>query len=229
MGLKMRAIVLLAAIAVVFFAQISHAWPTDEELINRTRAYFGANGWFGPPDPSYEIDEQDFVFRGPIIGPFNYADNAKLFNKSQALPFEAFPDLKPNVQACWIDHNDDAFGRHVYCALAPTGTQTKPWASPGGVIPASNKTLQSSGEVWSVLWNEKLKIRHTTIGYPVNSHRGNNCGFGAAFALLCATGAKSYNSLLVGYIAEWTLGRPRERSKVLPSWWAEYCQGPQCP
>ena len=70
------------------------------------------------------------------------------------------------------DPRDNDFGRHVYCILYPTGTQTKDWPSAAGLMPASNNTIKSSGEVWSVMWNEDLKVKHLTIGYAINAYRG---------------------------------------------------------
>merc|ERR1712107_160751 len=96
------------------------------------------------------------------------------------------------------------------------------------IIKPTNTTLQSSGEVWSVLWNTEMKVRHVKVGYPINSFRGNNCGFGAAFALQCALGT-SYTWLRAQFEIMWHTHPARVRWPMkLPAWWAEYCQGPQC-
>merc|ERR1711879_1082389 len=148
---------------------------------------------------------------------------------STAGPWMAFPDLNPGVRSCWLDVSVE---RLVYCVLYPTGTHTKDWHSPAGIYKASNHTLKSSGEVWSVLWDENGKVKHQTVGYPINAHRGNGCGFGATFFLTCVVkgGTSSvYHELVAAYVAELTIGVPKERSEHVPSWWSSYCQGHSCP
>jgi len=182
-------------------------------------------GYWSPFKREWYAD--DYVFRGPIIGPFNLEDEEKLL--STAGPYLAFPDLDPGVHQCWLDASVE---RLVYCVLYPTGTHTLDWHSPQGLIKASNVSLESSGEVWSVLWDENGKVKHQTVGYPINAHRGNGCGFGATFFLTCAVkhGTRfAYNELVAEYISEWTLGIPKERSSNVPAWWNDFCQGHNCP
>merc|ERR1719198_2043657 len=90
---------------------------------------------------------------------------------SSAAQFEAHGPQRLMLSD-WLDHDDDAFGRHVYCAVYPTGTHTKDYYPPAGFrVKATNKSLQSSGEIWSVLWNPQMKVKHVTVGYPINAHR----------------------------------------------------------
>lgn len=185
-------------------------------------------GWFTPF--VNESFAKEFVFRGGIIGPFNFEDDYAVVNAHA--PYRAFVDIKANPEFCWLDSRDNDFGRHVYCVLYPTGTQTLPWDSPGGMLPASNNTIKSSGEVWSVMWNEELKVKHLSIGYPINAYRGNTCGYGAGFGLVCVAqeSLNGYKSLRRSEFLEDFFHFPKEYTPAaeLPAWWKDYCQGFNC-
>ena len=200
----------------------------DSDLIAKTTAFFGPAGGSGYWAPfNRTVYSDDYVFRGPIIGPFNVTDEEALLDA--AGPYQAFPDLDAGVRSCWMDPNIE---RMVYCVLYPTGQQTRDWNSPAGVIKASNRTIDSSGEIWGVMWDADGLVKHQTVGAPINHHRGNGCGFGATFALVCACRGSTeevYDALVASYIAEWTLGVPKERSDVIPEWWDAFCTGPTCP
>lgn len=163
--------------------------------------------------------------RGPIIGPYDYEDLYKTLHA--AAPWMAFSDFKANPQACWLDHTDDEFGRHVYCALYPSGKHTKPYHLGPATFKPTNKTIQSSGEVWSVLWNADMKVRHITVGYPINAHRGTGCGFGAAWALLCLIG-QPFWELRDSFDVMWRTGSAHTAKYKLPGWYNDFCQGPLC-
>uniref|UniRef100_A0A7S1M5P4 Uncharacterized protein n=1 Tax=Alexandrium catenella TaxID=2925 RepID=A0A7S1M5P4_ALECA len=202
------------------------SYPSDDALIDRTKEYLETGtGWFS----AFRNDSHasDFVMRGPIVGPLDFEGLYKVLSVSGA--WLAFPDIKPNPRSCWLDPADDDFGRHVYCAVYPSGTHTKDYHPPGGpVVRPTNKTFASSGEVFSVLWNSDLKVRHVTVGYPINAHRGNTCGFGGAFGIQCMLGAKFWR-LRDEFDVLWRLPAARTPKSELPAWWAEYCQGPSCP
>jgi len=211
-------------------------WPSDEQLIEMTKGWLNnSSGFYSPFDNASFAP--DFVFRGPDIGPLNFEGNYKTLmgnGVESAAPHLAFDPFHPNPRTCWLAPEDDAFGRHVYCVLYPTGKHTKDWHSPGGLVKATGNEISSSGEVWSVLWNDyggKLLVRHISIGYVVTRFRGNGCGFAATFALECVSKGESFWELLAAEISEETVRLPKERSdkKDVPPWWAEFCQTPACP
>merc|ERR1712070_522362 len=144
-----------------------------------------------------------------------------------AAPHLAFTDFQPNARSCWMAPEDNAFGRHVYCVHYPTGVHSYDWHSPTGLVKATGRHIQSSGEVWSVLWNKYdvgLRVRHVSIGYAINRFRGNGCGFGAAYALECVTKGSPFWSLLAAEFSEETVRLPKARSKKedVPKWWSGY-------
>lgn len=202
------------------------AWPAEDELIKRTKEYLNAeSGWFSPFKNGSHAE--DFVMRGPIVGPLNFEDLYKVLVNSGA--WTGFPDIKPNPRACWLDPADNEFGRHVYCVCYPTGTHTEEYRPPGGtVIKPTHRSFASSGEVFSVLWNAELKVRHVTVGYPINAHRGNTCGFGGAWGIECMLGG-NFTELQASFDRLWRFPSARTPAKELPEWWATYCQGPACP
>jgi len=211
--------ILLLVISTMVFG-----WTPESDLLEMTVDFLNTKtGFFTPfQNDSFAVDE--FIFRGPIIGPLTFEDNYAEITPHA--PYIGFPDIKPNPTNCWLDPRDNDFGRHVYCILYPTGTHTHMYPSPSGNFPASNNTIKSSGEVWSVMWNEESKVKMLTIGYPINSYRGNSCGFGAVFALICVADPSQQKQLKRGFVAEYLLHEPKEHSpfKDLPSWWKEYCE-----
>jgi len=204
------------------------AFPAEADLLQMTVDFFKTSTGYFTPFQNDTFATEEFVFRGPIIGPLNFEDNYAAITPHA--PYLGFPDIKPNPTNCWLDEHDNDFGRHVYCILYPTGTHTKMYPSPDGNFPASNNTIRSSGEVWSVLWNANMKVKMLTIGYPINSYRGSGCGFGAVFALVCTADPSQAKSLKLGFAAEYILHEPRERSpwEKVPKWWFDYCEGPDC-
>jgi len=232
MRVLLRVLLLLA----VLWQCDAAVWPSDDQLIQMTQAFYNnASGWYSPFDNASFAP--DFVFRGPDIGPLNFDDNYKTLMAgapNSPAPHLAFSDFKPNARSCWLAPEDNAFGRHVYCAHYPTGKHTSDWHSPTGLVKATGAEIKSSGEIWSVLWNwydNELKARHISIGYAINRFRGNGCGFGAAFALECVVKGTPFWALLASEISEETVRLPKTRTDAanLPKWWAEFCQGPACP
>ena len=76
------------------------AWPSQDDLIAQTIDFFNTKtGWYSPIDnSSFAID--DFVFRGPIVGPQNFDMN--FITVTDYGPHTGFPDLKPNPGPCWL-------------------------------------------------------------------------------------------------------------------------------
>jgi len=230
---KMLARIVALLVVAGVQAKNTTAWPPDATLISMTKTWLAVgNGYYSPFDNS--TFAPDFVFRGPDIGPLNFEDNYKTLMAKSSAPHFAFSDFSPNPRSCWLAVEDNAFGRHVYCVLYPTGKHTRDWNSPGGVVRATGNDIKSSGEVWSVLWNEydgKFLVRHISIGYAIDRFRGNGCGFGANFALECVTKGMSFWKLLAAEISEETVRVPKEHSNAgdVPVWWKDYCTTPACP
>jgi len=184
-------------------------------------------GFFGANPFNLSLVADDFVFRGPEVGPYTGKDLDAWMQVHGV--YQGFPDMQPGIETCWFDPKVE---RLVYCVLYYSGTFTKPWHTPMGVLQPNNKRVESSGEVWSVLWDSAGKVRHHSVGYGINAHRGQECGFGAIFGLTCfgKGGSKlTYNEMVAGYISQWTLGIPKARSDKVPDWWNEFCETNQCP
>merc|ERR1711907_634092 len=171
-----------AATVVLPFLLLSLRGVQSEEadLIELTKYFLQHDGWWGPKDESLVAD--DFVFRGPVIGPYNASDSQHAFSPLTG-PYNGFLDLTPGFRSCWTDPE---LPLQVSCVLYPRGTHTKDWHSPFGLLNATGNKLIGGGEVWSVLWTKDRTVRMKTAGYPISAVRGNACGFGAAFAVLCA-------------------------------------------
>jgi len=172
----------------------------------------------------------DFVFRGPIIGPLNRTDYIKTL--STFAIYEAFPDLAPNVRGMYLDPEDPL---RVWFTVWMTGTHTGTWPlpSPVGPIKPTGRKMKSAPEMFSAGWTPEGKLRYLTVGYTGDFRMGTSCGYGGVFGLLCGVGMSKqkldFASNHFG-IAQWfqqffPSNGPKSRSNPegIPAWWKATC------
>ena len=129
---------------------------------------------------------EDFVFRGPVIGPLNKVDYLKTMDTFKV--FRAFPDISPNAFGFSADPVDE--GR-VWFFCRNTGTNDGPWGLGYGLeAPPSGDTVSGVPEAFSVTFDADRKVRLLTVGYVADRFypNGNTDGVGAAFGLLKVAG-----------------------------------------
>merc|ERR1712137_1172744 len=120
------------------------------------------SGYFTPLREELFADE--FVFRGPVIGPLNKPDYFKTMTTLKV--YEAFPDLKANAWGYCVDPTEP---NHVRFFIRQQGTNTGPFTIPGlPTFPPTGKVATCGPEAYSLMFNDEGKVRLLTVGYPVD-------------------------------------------------------------
>jgi len=156
---------------------------TDQLIAKAKEFITTASGFYSAGDDSFYSD--DFVFRGPFVGPLNkndYLATLKAFS-----PKESFPDLNPNPWGFSIDPiNPD----RVWFMVRMTGTFQKELELVPGIfkVPANGAKVQGAPETYSILFDKDNKVKCLTVGYIADRFEGNTGGLGALFGILHAVG-----------------------------------------
>lgn len=193
------------------------------ELIRIARAYVAS--------PTLEQLSDDFVFRGPVIGPLNKADFAATFESVGGLG-EAFPDLETNAFGFTAD--DPIEPNRVWYFERGRGTFTGAFQHPVvGRIEPTGAEYVGPPEARSVVIDDEGKVKYQTVGYVVDRFTGDTTnGQGAVFGLYSVMGQEidatigSPMTVLLQKLAEVlpaSMGVPQSYSKreTLPSWWRD--------
>eukprot|EP00873_Tetraselmis_striata_P004054 jgi/Tetstr1/424318/TSEL_014885.t1 len=142
------------------------------------------SGYFSPYRE--ELFADDFVFRGPVVGPLakkDYLDTMDAFKI-----YKSFPDIQSNSWGYSVDPQEP---NRVWFFVRQTGTNTGPITF-GELfsLPATNKKAMVGPEAYSILFDDNQKVRLLTVGYACDFDAPNtNCNkFGAAVGLTAAVG-----------------------------------------
>ena len=158
--------------------------PSDLEVIEAAQQFMKSTGYFNPMEDSLFSD--DFVFRGPVIGPLNKKDYQEVLEYFSI--YKAFPDINPNCFGFSIDPDEPL---RVWYQLRASGTYTKPLGGPiGTIIKPDGQRYQGSTETWSLTFDENLKARLLTAGYVSDRFEENSTtdGVGLSFGILKTLG-----------------------------------------
>lgn len=131
-----------------------------EKLLEMTRDYtVGVKNL----EEQAKLLDDDYVFRGPAIGPFNKSDYVRSLTKVGAK--SAFPDMKFKTWGHSVDPDNPL---RVWYFAQISGTMTKDWDVNGQFFPATNKPIQSAPEAHSIEWTADGKVRYQSVGYCVD-------------------------------------------------------------
>jgi hypothetical protein len=176
------------------------------------------SGFYSRPNESQFSEE--FVFRGPVIGPLNKKDY--LFTLGECFKvFEVFPDINANAWGFSIDPENP---NKVWYMVRTTGTFVNDWTLVPNVssIKANGKKVKGAPETHSLLFDDDMKVKALTVGYVADRFEGNTNGLGAAAGLLEAVGYKLPAPPIFRLLNELTngvAGSPKTFSTDLPKWW----------
>ena len=143
-----------------------------------------ASGYFDPLDESFLAE--DFVFRGPVIGPLNKEDYIQVLDYFGM--YKAFPDLENNFFG-WTSDPDDPW--RVWFFLRATGTYEQPLGgSLGNIITPQNQRYRGSTEAWSLTLNLDYKVKFLNAGYVADRFDADATtdGAGLSFGILKTLG-----------------------------------------
>mmetsp|Transcript_24411 Transcript_24411/g.43732 ORF Transcript_24411/g.43732 Transcript_24411/m.43732 type:complete len:261 (+) Transcript_24411:77-859(+) len=181
------------------------------------------SGFYSEYDESVFSDE--FVFRGPYIGPLNKKDYLETMDGFGI--YKAFPDINPNVFGFSIDPLNP---NKVWFMIRNTGTFTgEPGLGLGkaGHFPPNGATLNGCPETFSMEFDEDKKLKHLTVGYVADRFEGNTQGKGAAVGIFNAIGFPFPSPGPMLAFSQWfgtevvNLGIRSYSTENIPDWWTE--------
>lgn len=160
-----------------------------DKLIETAKDFMAmCTGYYSPLDMEKLAD--DFVFRGPVIGPLGKQDYAQVLDYFKV--YNAFPDIEPNCFGFSVDPQDD---RRVWFFLRSTGTYQKKLGGFLGDVASSvaspdSRPYRGSPEAWSLTFNDKKQVRYISAGYVVDlfDPQATTGGKGLTFGILATLG-----------------------------------------
>ncbi|KAL1523068.1 hypothetical protein AB1Y20_018028 [Prymnesium parvum] len=157
--------------------------PQGAALIERAREFIhSGSGFYSPADAA--MFSEEFVFRGPYIGPLNKVDYIHVMNTFKI--YEAVPDISPNAFGFCIDPTDC---NRVWFIVRNSGTITGSIGLGNGLsFPPNGKKLQGCPETFSITFDSEKKVKLLTVGYVADRFEGNTQGTGAAVGIFKVAG-----------------------------------------
>lgn len=181
------------------------------------------SGFYSSPRP--EMLSEQFVFRGPVVGPLNKKDYLETMETFKI--YEAFPDISPNAWGFSIDPVND---RKVWFLVRNTGTNTGSLCLGYGLTaPPSGNKVEGAPETFSILFDDDQRVKQLTVGYVADRFEGNTGGVGAALGLIRVAnipipGATSPVFRALGWFSNKVLNNPAKtasREEDVPKWWID--------
>jgi len=159
------------------------AGPTHPLIQLANDIVYTKSGFYSDYDESAYSD--DFVFRGPYIGPLNKKDYFSTMDTFGI--YRAIPDINPNAFGYSIDPRDP---NRVWFMVRNTGTfDGEPIGLGNGMDYKPNgAVLDGCVETFSITFDEERKVKHLTVGYVADRFEGNTGGAGAAVGIFNAIG-----------------------------------------
>lgn len=170
----------------------------------------------------------DYVLRGPVIGPLTRADLAK---SQKGLDIRAaFPDLTLETFGLTIDPENPY---RCFYFQRWRGVNSGDMNNYGTVYPATGDFMETPLSIFSVVWNPDEKIVYEQVGAVVDRLEGNTEGKAAVFGMLHTAGLKLSASpgdkvfgvlQRLGHFAG-NMGRSWSREDEIPKWWTSTSRG----
>jgi len=167
-----------------------------------------------------DVFAEDFVFRGPYIGPLNKKDYLETMDAFKI--YEAFPDINPNTWGFSIDPENS---NRVWFMVRNSGTFTGEPMLPGLLnFKANGAKLNGCPETFSITFDEEEKMKYLSVGYVADRFEGNTDGKGAAIGILNVIGLPVPKVGPVLQLIQWfgseVYGQPPlSYSTDVPEWW----------
>ena len=187
-------------------------------------------------NPSPDALADDYVFRGPVIGPLCKEDISATLKSVGGDIQASFPDLEPNAFGFTAD--DPIEPNRVWYFVRPRGTFSgKPFKHPVvGDIEATGAKVVAPPEARSMVFDDEGKIKHVTVGYVVDRFTGDTTGGkGAVFGLYHVMGQEidatigspvtSFLQRLPDFLPEGMLPRSYSKEEDIPAWWTDKRRG----
>lgn len=178
------------------------------------------SGFYSPYDEDAFSD--DFVFRGPYIGPLNKKDYLSVMNTFSI--HKAIPDINPNAFGWSIDPKDP---NRVWFMVRNTGTfNGEPLGLGNGIdFPSNGSQLKGCPETFSLTFDEDQKAKYLSVGYVADRFEGNTNGAGAAVGIFNCIGLPFPKPGPLLKFAQWfgtevvNGGAVSYSTENVPTWW----------
>lgn len=197
------------------------------DVMTKTKEYVETTGT--APAASYEdLYHEDYVLRGPVIGPINRKD---LAGAQTGLGIrEAFPDVNIETFGYTIDPQNPY---RCFYFQRWRAKHVNDMDAYGDIYPATGATCETPVSVFSVVWTPDEKIIYEQVGAVVDRFEGNTEGKAAVFGLLHTAGLKisaNPGDVVFGLIqrlghAMGGRGRSWSREEDIPKWWKSKSRG----
>lgn len=205
---------------------------SESQVIEAAKRVMKNTGYFDPMDPTLLAD--DFIFRGPVIGPLNKVDFQGVLEYFSI--YKAFPDIDPNCFGFTIDPKNPL---RVWYFVRATGTYQQPMGGPlGSIVKPNNEVYRGSTETWSLTFDGSLKARLMTAGSVSDRFdaEATTDGAGLSFGILKTIGVSLFSGVgdprlrfiqaINGPLVQLGIA-PKAVSAVgdIPSWWKDPKRG----
>lgn len=155
---------------------------------------FYNNNYYDAADDTTSILAEDFIFRGPVIGPLTKYDYIEVLDYFKI--YEAFPDINPNCYGFTVDVIDPLKVRFF---VKGTGTYQFPLAGFLGDLaakktPPDGRQYMGNTEAWSITFNDLdwMQVKCISAGYIVDRFEDESLctagGKGLTFGILNTLG-----------------------------------------
>mmetsp|Transcript_26458 Transcript_26458/g.79353 ORF Transcript_26458/g.79353 Transcript_26458/m.79353 type:complete len:239 (+) Transcript_26458:189-905(+) len=202
------------------------ALPKDE-LIRIAKDYV--------ENPRPEMWAEDYVFRGPVVGPLTKKDLLKTLEGTAQDISTAFPDMQANAFGFTAD--DPIEPNRVWYLVRPRATFTGPFNHPtAGLIEPTGAKYVAPPEARSMVINDEGKIKHQSVGYVVDRFTGDTTGGrGAVMGLFAVMGQDTPATVgspllqllqkVASLLPEGTVPQSYSRPEDIPAWWTDKRMG----
>mmetsp|Transcript_5838 Transcript_5838/g.15009 ORF Transcript_5838/g.15009 Transcript_5838/m.15009 type:complete len:289 (+) Transcript_5838:81-947(+) len=204
----------------------------DFDVVAKTIEYTSTPGYraFQLREIPSEYYAEEYVFRGPVVGPINRKDLVET-NACFGLD-KSFPDLDRQTFGFCVDPDNP-----YRCLFFErwTATHTGDLSIPGvpGTLPATGRKANIPAFPFSVVWNPDGKIIYEHLTTAVDRFEGNTRGKVAVFGLFETAGVPLDNSVgnqalaFAQKVNRWLDGPAQIYSKQenIPKWWKSKAVG----
>lgn len=151
----------------------------EEDLIALSKHFINANNGCDDPE-TYMTD--DFVFMGPLVGPFDRKRYVKAFTSFEIE--KAIPDINGNI---WGFHSDPLQPNRIWYFSKLAGTHSGYLA---GSIKPTGKKIEEPPQALSLTFDmESGKVKKLTVGHVIDVSEGNTGGLGGVFGIFYRVGS----------------------------------------
>lgn len=195
------------------------------DVLEKTQQYVDTFAGEGPGDEWYA---DDYMLRGPVIGPLTRKD---LRTEQDGLGIvAAFPDISIDTFGLTIDPENPY---RCFYFQRWRGTHTVDMNTYGTIYPATGNAMETPVSCFTVVWNPEGKIVYEQVGAVVDRFEGNTQGKAAVFGLLHTAGLKipggPGNMLFtliqrLGHLSG-NQGRSWSKEDEIPNWWTSKARG----